>query len=196
MPIRRTLSISPFFVLALAAPVAAGGPPSPDPIFHDGFESGDTLAWAFEAPALDGITAAHNEVRNALGIPSLMWSAALAATAQAWVEQCVDVEPQIGMVDHNPDRSEGYPWQVGESIAGSGGTMNGGIAFSIWMLEEPFYDYPTNTCTQGTCGHYTQIVWANTQYVGCGIFDCEALQFGNTVVCNYGPAGNDGGRPY
>ena len=41
-------------------------------------------------------------------------------------------------------------------------------------------------------GHYTQMLWANTELVGCG-----AVRYNNDgqwnsvyLVCNYGPAGN------
>ncbi|RIL07002.1 MAG: hypothetical protein DCC71_04625 [Proteobacteria bacterium] len=46
------------------------------------------------------------------------------------------------------------------------------------------------------CGHYTRVVWATTELVGCGIASCPGLAFGNSVICNYGPGGNTGGRPY
>lgn len=44
------------------------------------------------------------------------------------------------------------------------------------------------------CGHYTQVVWKNSRYVGCG----KAMAANGTLyyVCNYYPAGNTGGRPY
>merc|ERR1719337_1625 len=37
-------------------------------------------------------------------------------------------------------------------------------------------------CT-GTCGHYTQVVWADSSTLGCGAA-------GNVVVCQYGEGGN------
>jgi hypothetical protein len=173
------------------------GDPLPDPVFRDGFESGNTAAWAFEPPALAGILAAHNEVRSAHGVRSLMWSSFLAATAQAWAEQCVDVAPPVGLLDHNPNRHDGYPWFVGENIAGNGGPISGAGAVSIWAAEEIYYDYETNTCEPGqVCGHYTQVVWEATEWVGCGVYDCPAITFGYSVVCNYGPTGNTGGLPY
>ena len=40
-------------------------------------------------------------------------------------------------------------------------------------------------------GHYTQMVWGSTRFVGCGR---RAFKFGfwheQIYVCNYGPAGN------
>lgn len=74
-----------------------------------------------------------------------------------------------------------------------------------WTNEEPYYNYAANTCTTagnpyGTCGHYTQVVWADTSQVGCGLKYCPAntdpfappfdnLQW-TFVVCDYTPPGN------
>ena len=35
-----------------------------------------------------------------------------------------------------------------------------------WADEVKDYDYHGNACT-GVCGHYTQVVWAETETVGC-----------------------------
>ncbi|KAF6026089.1 CRISP3 [Bugula neritina] len=43
-------------------------------------------------------------------------------------------------------------------------------------------------------GHYTQMVWAETTRIGCGVQTCN----GSTpfYVCNYGPSGNQADRIY
>ena len=149
-----------------------------------------------EPPGLVGVTEAHNAVRAAHGVAPLVWDPALAAIAQGWAEQCVDNQAPIGLIDHNPDRSATYPTYVGENIYGSGGAATGTDAVQSWASEEADYDYASNTCS-GICGHYTQIVWADTQKVGCGIHTCPGLTYGNSIVCDYGPGGNVGGqRPY
>jgi uncharacterized protein YkwD len=149
-----------------------------------------------EPAGLVGTTDAHNQVRAAHGVAPLVWDPALAAIAQAWAEQCVDVEAPIGLIDHNAGRSDGYPEYVGENIYGSGGPASGTDAVALWASEEADYDYASNTCSS-VCGHYTQIVWADTTKVGCGIYSCPGLAYGNSVVCNYAPGGNIGGqRPY
>jgi pathogenesis-related protein 1 len=67
----------------------------------------------------------------------------------------------------------------------------------VWAGEKDNYDYASNRCAAGKiCGHYTQVVWAATERVGCGLAQCAGLAFGATIVCNYSPAGNSGGRPY
>jgi uncharacterized protein YkwD len=148
-----------------------------------------------EPDELAGITAAHNQVRAAHGVAPLTWTPALAAVAQAWAEGCADQEAPLGLIDHNQGRSESYGTYVGENVYGSSGPSTGPDAVAAWASEEASYDYESNGC-DGVCGHYTQIVWAATTELGCGSHACPGLAYGNTIVCDYAPGGNDGGRPY
>jgi hypothetical protein len=148
-----------------------------------------------EPAGLVGITNLHNEVRATVGVPPLTWDDDLAAIAQGWGDSCTDNENPIGLVDHNPGRSDNYPGYVGENIYGSGGSATPAGAVGLWAAEEANYDYDSNTCS-GVCGHYTQIVWSTTERVGCGLSNCQGLQYGSTIVCNYSPGGNNGNRPY
>lgn len=49
-------------------------------------------------------------------------------------------------------------------------------------------------------GHFSQIVWRNTEQVGCATVQCDSLQnAGGSIrpfftVCNYAPPGNFGGQ--
>lgn len=151
-----------------------------------------------EPPGLEGTTAAHNAARAQVGVGPLTWDPALAAIAAAWAAQCIDTEAPIGLIDHNPGRSNGYPTYVGENIYGAGGQASGTDAVALWVGEQVNYDHATNTCASGrVCGHYTQVVWRNTIKVGCALHDCPGLQYGSSVVCDYGPGGNIGGQsPY
>jgi pathogenesis-related protein 1 len=162
----------------------------------DGDDDGDDGDGGADEPeGLDGTTAAHNQVRAAHGVDPLSWDPELAAIAQGWAEQCVDFMDPIGLIDHNPGRSDTYPDYVGENVFGSSGPTSGLDAVALWVAEEANYDYETNQCS-GVCGHYTQVVWAATTMVGCGIHTCPGLTYGHSIVCNYAPAGNDGGWPY
>jgi pathogenesis-related protein 1 len=147
-------------------------------------------SFATEPPAVLDITSAHNVVRAAVGVGPFFWDEQLAATAQAWADTCTDSDNN-GFLDHNPNRSVGYPWYVGENIAASSGAITAQIAVDLWASEQQYYDYLTNTCAPGqTCGHYTQIVWANSILLGCGMSSCPQLTLPNSIVCNYGPGGN------
>ncbi|KAJ8921934.1 hypothetical protein NQ315_008568 [Exocentrus adspersus] len=71
-------------------------------------------------------------------------------------------------------------------------------AIQNWFNEYPYYKYGDRT-TNNKNGHYTQVVWADTEYVGCGYTECKGTSwpFQKLYVCNYGPAGNYIGQlPY
>jgi pathogenesis-related protein 1 len=128
--------------------------------------------------------AAHNAVRARVGLAQLVWSAALARTAQEWAERLV-ARREFG---HRP----GTP--LGENLFSiTGGAATPGMVAGEWAAEAKDYDWGRNRC-RGVCGHYTQMVWRETERVGCGV----ARGRGREVwVCNYDPAGNwDGRRPY
>jgi len=183
-----------------------GNPATDGPAGGDGSNGGmadapvDVPGGVGEPAALMGITLAHNQVRAAVQtatpLPFLTWNADLAATAAAWVAQCQDNDAPTGLIDHNPNRSSGHPYYVGENIYASSGTATGQGAVTSWASESANYDYANNTCN-GVCGHYTQLVWRDTLEVGCAIGDCPGLQYRSSIVCDYGPGGNvNGQRPY
>jgi pathogenesis-related protein 1 len=156
-----------------------------------------------EPPELMGITLYHNQVRamvqTATPLPPLQWDPNLASYAAAWVAMCRDVDPPIGLVDHDPNRTNvaGYSY-IGENIYASSGTATPDQAVQLWAAEKANYDYATNTCAAGqVCGHYTQVVWRDTLFVGCALHNCNGLTYPSTIVCDYGPGGNFGGQlPY
>jgi uncharacterized protein YkwD len=143
-------------------------------------------------PLLQGITAQHNAARAAVmpaaanPIPPLQWSPTLAATAQAWASRC-----QFG-------HSSG---PYGENIYADTGQGSATDVVASWVGEKSNYTYATNSCA-GVCGHYTQVVWAASTSLGCGMQHCTSgSPFGggawNFWVCNYDPPGNfNGQKPY
>jgi pathogenesis-related protein 1 len=180
--------------VALAAPTAVRAA-FLDCLFNAGFEDPGTSD-AQPAAAL----ALHNCARKtvtpaaAAPIPDLSWSSAVATLAQTYSDAC----------HYGHSGLPGY----GENIyAAAGFTPTIKTAVSAWLGEQPYYNYANNSCSApnppGTCGHYTQAVWDATAQVGCGISYCtQNSPFGSSfpnwwfVVCDYTPAGNDGGRPY
>lgn len=173
------------------APDAAPGSPDAVP------GSPDANVGLGEPANLAGITQLHNDVRAMVGVGPMTWDPELAAVAMAWASQCVDQQSPIGLIDHNAGRSENYPGYVGENIYGSGGSATAAGAVGLWAAEGADYDYASNSCAAGkVCGHYTQVVWAASVKLGCALYDCPGLQYGSSIVCNYAPGGNSGGRPY
>jgi pathogenesis-related protein 1 len=186
------------FVLALGA---ACGSSDEDGGGSGGGGAGDSGAGASgprddaEPAAMNGMTAAHNAVRASVDpsaanpIPPLTWSPEVAAVAQAYAETC--------RFEHNLD--SGY----GENMHANTGTDTPSDVVESWASEAANYDYDANACSGGKCGHYTQVVWAASLRLGCGMAECtENSPFGSgkpwqVWVCDYDPPGNFGdARPY
>jgi len=119
----------------------------------------------------------HNQERVSLGVAPLAWHAGLAGSAQGWVDGCV--------VEHDPDRRyEGALY--GENIAAGSSSFGAGGLADAWLGERSAYDCASNEC-DGLCGHYTQLIWADSTELGCAVADCGS----NLVLsCRYLSAGN------
>lgn len=128
--------------------------------------------------------AAHNAVRAQVGMAALAWSARLAARSQDWADTLL-ARRQFA---HRPNSN--YGENLFEIM---GATATPAQVVRVWAGESRNYDYTSNRC-RGVCGHYTQIVWADTKEVGCAV----ARGGGREVwVCSYDPPGNwIGKRPY
>lgn len=160
----------------------------------DDGSSTDDSSGAGEPAAVSGITAAHNMVRAnvspaaATPIPDLVWDDALGDVAQAYADGCV-FEHSMG--------------KFGENLFASSGNTPPAEVVKSWADEVSSYDYASNGCS-GVCGHYTQVVWADSRKLGCGVANCtENSPFGSQFptwqlwVCNYDPPGNFvGKKPY
>lgn len=140
----------------------------------------------------------HNAVRREKGLNDLTWSIDLAKEAQEWSEVLRD-EKCVMRHDLESPYGENIFWQQQ-----TGGDTNGFVstpsdAVFWWAAEEKYYNYNKNTCDKGEqCGHYTQIVWADTTEVGCGVSYCQGKDKRTDIwVCRYNPPGNIiGTRPY
>lgn len=146
---------------------------------------------------------AHNQVRGVEGLPPLSWSPQLAQYAQEWASHLT--RNNACQMKHREGTSN--PLRAGENIYWSSPLQysNGKRSMASfsdqqvvqsWASEKAFYSYQNNSCRSGEqCGHYTQIVWRNTQKVGCAAALCSDK--GQIWVCNYDPPGNWlGERPY
>ncbi|XP_069113965.1 peptidase inhibitor 16-like [Argopecten irradians] len=141
----------------------------------------------------------HNTARSevsptASNMLKMSWSDELAEVAQNYAERCI--------WSHNPSRSSAPSFSyVGENLFLTSGSYNGEGVVRSWVSEVKNYNYFTLGCN-GVCGHYTQVVWHDSEYVGCGAVSCNSvsgLNWSNSiiVVCNYGKGGNYRGRqPY
>lgn len=128
--------------------------------------------------------ASHNAVRARVGVAPLAWSARLAARSQDWADTLLAQKRFI----HRPNSPYGENlFEIDGAAASAARVVN------AWAAESRNYDYSSNRC-HGVCGHYTQIVWADTQEVGCAVARDGRRE---VWVCNYDPPGNWAGkRPY
>jgi pathogenesis-related protein 1 len=152
---------------------------------------------------------AHNAARRDVGVSPLQWDTRLAEFAQQWANNLANRDIPL----HRDDRTSNpvAPGQyVGETIFWGdpvpGGTYNGTDAVGAWVAEKSYYNYsldmglacynippspPAPGCSPpsgASCGHYCQVVWSNTQLVGCG--KGTARDGTVYIVCNYYPSGN------
>ena len=57
-----------------------------------------------------------------------------------------------------------------------------------WYSEISDYDYEDPGRSTGVIGHFTAMVWNNSDKLGCGV--AGGSDKGYFVVCRYAPAGN------
>ncbi|XP_070803434.1 glioma pathogenesis-related protein 1-like [Pituophis catenifer annectens] len=145
----------------------------------------------------------HNRFRSSVDPPAsnmkrMSWDHDLAKTAFGWANMC--------QFNHNPDlKSPGKAHPnftiVGENIwTGTIWVFNVTSALTSWYNEVKDYNYATRSCKH-VCGHYTQMVWAETYKVGCAVHFCPIVQgfHGSNAahfICDYGPGGNYPRWPY
>ncbi|KAL2308280.1 hypothetical protein Nmel_001293, partial [Mimus melanotis] len=132
-----------------------------------------------------------------------VWDETLAKSAEAWAATCI--------WDHGPSYLLRF---LGQNLS-----VRTGRYRSILQLVKPWYDevkdyafpYPQDCnprcpmrCYGPMCTHYTQMVWATSNRIGCAIHTCQNMNVWGSVwrravylVCNYAPKGNwIGEAPY
>jgi hypothetical protein len=131
------------------------------------------------------IASEHNRYRRmvpATNMRMLYWSEELAASAQRHANRC-DFR-------HSRDRVN-----VGENIWAAP-YANYSDAITRWFEEVNNPWCGCNHAYKHCCGHYIQVVWAQTNLVGCGFARCADVWgvtgrgHRNVFVCHYNPQGN------
>eukprot|EP00927_Polykrikos_kofoidii_P011482 TRINITY_DN14883_c0_g1_i1.p1 TRINITY_DN14883_c0_g1~~TRINITY_DN14883_c0_g1_i1.p1 ORF type:complete len:428 (+),score=23.02 TRINITY_DN14883_c0_g1_i1:38-1321(+) len=158
----------------------------------------------------------HNTLRAGVRVPctaadmeTLVWDTALATASANYASQCV--------WQHDPANSaKGWGENLAMSWSSLGSQVTTGaltgfvqawydeVEDTEWTADgtgatSKNYSNPNTQCKSpngsGACmiGHYTQVVWAKSNKVGCGAVVCDSGLSGKGglyLVCKYTPAGN------
>uniref|UniRef100_A0A673AQ70 R3H domain containing-like n=1 Tax=Sphaeramia orbicularis TaxID=375764 RepID=A0A673AQ70_9TELE len=153
---------------------------------------------AISSKEINALLDYHNRVRSQVFPPAanmeyMLWDEGLAKSADSWASRCV--------WDHGPSQAMKY---LGQNLSVTSGRYQS-ITDLVrsWYEERHHFSYPSR-CSGSVCSHYTQMVWANTNRVGCAVRRCTNMYvFGKTwreatlLVCNYSIKGNwVGEAPY
>ncbi|XP_037045327.1 pathogenesis-related protein PR-1 type-like [Bradysia coprophila] len=136
----------------------------------------------------------HNTYRSganpsASNMKQMEWNSTLASLAKEWASRCV--------FEHGHPENNINEW-IGQNLFWSSYPDNIIVnAIRAWHFEASDYDFNSNTCASDkVCGHYTQVMWANSYKIGCALSPPEC-ENGYILVCNYLPGGNYAGeKPY
>ena len=160
-------------VILIALALAACKPAPQNSSAGGGTPQTDDIQLA-QAGGMAGVLTMHNRLRAQHCTPPLKWSQRLAGVAQAWAERCV--------FEHSSN-------DLGENLAaGTAGAFTAESFVQDWYSEVTSYDFATGQSTDGQAvGHFTQVIWAGTTELGCGIARCGGQDI---FVCNYSPPGN------
>jgi len=134
----------------------------------------------------------------AANMKELVWSSELEAIAQRWADQC----NQLGPHDKSRDKLDGTSVGQNQAYAASTVQMTKQEVLEQFAMQpdgwydevaEPGFDgdrVDSFSFSRGT-GHYTQVVWADTEEVGCGlVYYKTGKWYTSLVICNYARAGN------
>ena len=132
----------------------------------------------------------HNQERQRLGLPKLKWNRALERDARQWGRELAS----RGRLEHADRRTRN---STGENLwMGSQGQWDVLVGLDMMIDEKKHYrhgNFPeiSSTGKWADVAHYTQIVWRNTQEVGCSVVNDRGW---DVLVCRYWPAGNVWGQ--
>ncbi|KAL5104031.1 Cysteine-rich secretory protein LCCL domain-containing 2 [Taenia crassiceps] len=135
------------------------------------------------------ILEAHLRLREKVYPPAsnmelMEYSTKLENLANYWASHCRFAHP-------DPERYQHYSG-IGQNIALISG-FKPSLTESVcgWKRGSRLYSYLNNTCS-GDCDPYKQMVWANSNELGCSMWQCDGLRpdWDNPqylIVCQYSP---------
>ncbi len=128
----------------------------------------------------------HNKARAAVGLPPLRWNHDLRRDPRDWAE---DLAARRAF-HHSPDllqQGQGENLWMGTRERYAPSQMIDGFLAERTAFRPGTFPDVSKTGRWSDVGHYTQIIWPETEEVGCA----TALNAKHEVlVCRYWPAGN------
>ena len=129
---------------------------------------------------------AQNAERQSLGLKPMRWDPQLAAAASAYADELAATDEW----EHSPD--EDRPDQGENLWVGTRGAFTAEEMAGDWIAEKSVFRagiFPdvSTTGRWEDVGHYTQIIWADTDRIGCGLSSSAEDDY---LVCRYAHAGN------
>ncbi|XP_045520586.1 serotriflin-like [Pieris brassicae] len=117
----------------------------------------------------------------------MSWHPLAARQAQNYAERCV-------FLQHNDAAENTVPYlgSCGQNLFVASRKTPWFFAIKNWFLEYQNFTYGAPIRNLKAVGHYTQMVWATSHKVGCGVAHCPGGPWGTfyNYVCHYCPAGN------
>ncbi|KAK7494403.1 hypothetical protein BaRGS_00014295 [Batillaria attramentaria] len=141
--------------------------------------------------AKDAIVQKHNDLREGVNplagdMTKMVWDEDLAIVAAKWARQCVQ--------GHDPKRN--VPSLPGIHVGQNGAFGYGSWDSAVqgWYNEVQYFEYGVGSTTGNweDVGHYTQVVNAKSQRIGCGLAECPTKYY----FCNYAIGQYGVERPY
>lgn len=124
---------------------------------------------------------AHNVLRVKHGAQKLRWSAELQKQAQVFLETEFVCN---GTLQHTNAFKAG---EIGESVALGYASIE--QAVQAFSHGQKYYSFANSTCVDKRAHQFTQLVWNNTEYVGCAYINCGNY-YNNFFICQYTQKGN------
>jgi uncharacterized protein YkwD len=150
--------------------------------------AGFSGAAALEDWQLNALTK-HNEYRALHCAPDLEWDPSLADFAQAYAEALCP-KSLLSHSTANPYGENLFASTVSWALTADDKASMTIEGVKGWYEEVADYSYADPGFHQST-GHFTQVVWKESEALGCGAALCTVDGWNKLILsCNYSPAGN------
>ncbi|EFO93208.1 hypothetical protein CRE_10313 [Caenorhabditis remanei] len=167
-----------------------------------------TVLSEFSETGKDFILTRHNELRSRIALGKyvtrnvtkepatnmlkLNWNATLESSSQLFSSGC-----PAGHSKNRNNIGENMYWWTSPVITETDSDSLGNRSSNLWESEFQRYGWTENKLSQDVfntgIGHASQMSWARTSSIGCGVSKCTGGSIEGTeyvVVCQYYPAGN------